>query len=543
MAIAAPVKPMFYGSLRWRLQIWHALILSLAIVGFGAVLYLEIRKARLDEIDGEMLAAVRTLDGALRGLPPQVLQSGLKENLDSQRPPRQPERFPPPEGEDEPSRPGPGFGPPASEPSVRFAPREQINRMLTLPASFVDRYTADRSVPFFVAWAGDGSVLKSTGIPKDEIPPRPNFPQSGKDFEGRVRGNVREVFLRGPQRTEILVGRSVEHEMQALRQLLWQIVLTGVAVILLGLAGGRWLSRRAVAPIETMSEMAASISASKLYRRIDLKGIDNELASLGQVLNAMFDRLERSFHQQIQFTADASHELRTPLAVVLTNAELALSRPRTVEEYREMIEVCQRAARRMKVLVDDLLTLARADSGRLELQHANVDLRQLAEECAALIRPLAEQNQLNIHVSGETICVCGDCHRLAQVFTNLLSNAVRYTPPQGHVNVVIQRVGAKAVISVADTGRGIPPADLPHVFDRFARVDMARTREQGGTGLGLAICRSIIEAHGGSIEIGSELNHGTTVTVQLPAAITANIAAERPRLVDLSSAEALGENL
>ncbi len=218
----------------------------------------------------------------------------------------------------------------------------------------------------------------------------------------------------------------------------------------------------------------------------------------------------------MRFTADASHELRTPLTVILTQVELALSRPREATAYRESLQACGRAATRMKSLVDDLLTLARADSGKLELRAEPIDLARIAEGSVALLQPLALERGVRILREINPAPLNGDPERLGQVITNLVSNAIQYTQPGGKVVISTRCDGSSALLIVEDTGVGIPEIDLPLVFDRFHRVDSARSRGSGGSGLGLAICQGIVKAHGGEIAVASTLDHGSRFTVTIP---------------------------
>jgi heavy metal sensor kinase len=349
----------------------------------------------------------------------------------------------------------------------------------------------------------------------DSVPPDewlgPRFP-----IRFRSRGRLREVVLMGPGRTTIVVGRPIDRELDALSRLTWRLVLTGAGVFAAGLIGGWWLSSRAVGPIAEISRTVEGITASSLSRRIDLKDVDLELGNLAAMINTMLDRLERSFDQQVRFTADASHELRTPLSVVLTQVELALSRPRSEGEYRDALASCGRAARRMKSLVEDLLTLSRADSGHLDLNIEPVDLVAIVDECLEALRPLAERRGVRLiqECGSDPIELMADPDRLAQVVTNLLENAILYNREHGEVRASTETDGEVVVLTVADTGVGIAEDQCPRVFDRFHRVDRARSRETGGSGLGLAIAREIVEAHGGSIEIASAIDHGTTVHVR-----------------------------
>jgi two-component system OmpR family sensor kinase len=507
-----------FKSIRWRLLAWHAAILILTVAGFGAALYFQIRKSRFDEIDADLQSSARSLEGTLRGFPPPVLDGGP----------------PPPNGG------GPGGGPggggggppppfgdgpppdgprPGSRPPPRESPERRMERMLTLPSSSRRRPDDDpHGEPYFVVWLGNGEVFKASPLPLDAAMPayEPTNTDDAGRLEVRQRGPFREVRIVGTRRTEVLVGRSIQREQHDLTILGWQLVLTGLGVLAVGLVGGFFLSSRAVRPIAAMSATAASISANNLDHRIDVKEVDSELGNLATVLNEMFARLEGAFERQARFTADASHELRTPLTVIHSFAELALSKPRTSAEYQETLDTCVRATRRMKSIVEGLLTLARADAGKLELKRQPLDLGALVTDAASLLEPLAVQKNVQLSVQAPPLEMLGDMTRLAQVVTNLVSNAINYNRPGGSVTATLTTEGGEAVLIVADTGCGIPEEDGSHLFERFYRVDKARSRELGGSGLGLAICKSIVEGLGGTIGFTTELNKGSSFVVRLP---------------------------
>jgi len=231
----------------------------------------------------------------------------------------------------------------------------------------------------------------------------------------------------------------------------------------------------------------------------------------------MIARLERSFAEVRRFTADASHELRTPLTAIRTETEVALRKLSITPEQQQLLgsvlEECERLAR----LTDQLLALSREDAGVAHQAREPVDLTALVTGVAETMRPLAEARglRLDARASG-ALLVRGDESRLRQVFYNLLDNAIKYTPAGGEVRVRAEAREGEAVVTVRDSGVGIPAEHLPRVFDRFYRVDKARSREMGGTGLGLSITRSIVVAHGGRIELDSSPGRGTTCTVTLP---------------------------
>ena len=274
------------SSLRWRIQAWHALILGLVVASAATAFFLQVRRSRFDEIDAELLAGARVLEGVLRTVPV--------------GPPDQ-------EAGDPPDGPAPGGRSPPRPPLPRGRGFEQA---LSLPPSFEDRYIEEGQDPYFVIWGHDGEILRAEPpSAADEVPLDPWIRPEWQE-NARSRGRLREVSLLGPTETVILVGRPIGRELHDLRGLAWRLGLSGLGVFAAGLLGGWWLSGRAVRPIETMSHTVAGITASSLSRRIDLEGIDTELGELGGLLNTMLGRLEASFDQQVRFTADASHELR-----------------------------------------------------------------------------------------------------------------------------------------------------------------------------------------------------------------------------------------
>jgi signal transduction histidine kinase len=315
------------------------------------------------------------------------------------------------------------------------------------------------------------------------------------------------------------------------------VMLTLLPLALLGAgAGGYAVASRALAPVDQITRSAADISAQDLSQRLPVTTRD-ELGRLATTFNALIERLQQAFERQRRFTADASHELRTPLSIIraITSQKPGApvgGRRRTPEEYEEALHQIDEAAAYMTKLAAHLLTLARADSGQLLLEKERIDLTELLEHVAGQV---GEASGRSIPVHSEEPggagpsggagprgaaggWVMGDPMRLIELFLNLLDNAARYTPATGSVEVHVSSEGDHTRVVVRDTGIGIPPEHLPHIFERFYRVDKARAREEGGVGLGLAIARWVAEAHGGSIWAESEPGRGTTMTVTLPAA-------------------------
>jgi two-component system, OmpR family, sensor kinase len=370
----------------------------------------------------------------------------------------------------------------------------------------------DADQPYFIIWAADGAILRQSS-PCPSVP----HPVGLISSAFRQRGDLREVVAAGPAGRTILVGRSIHRELAGLANLRWSLLGAGAAVLAIGMLGSIGLARRALRPIQLISDAARSISGSDLSRRIDLRETKSELGSLAETLNDAFDRLESAFHRQAQFTADASHELRTPLSVIRAGGELALKKSRTSDEYRKTIESSLRAARRMQSLVESLLVLARADAHALELNYTRFDLRAAVDECAALLLPVAIQRNVRIKADGAGIELEADRDRILQLLTNLIGNAIQYNREGGSATVLIVRDGSHVAVKVVDTGIGIATRDQARIFERFFRADPARDRDSGGCGLGLAICRSIACAHGGDISFSSVPGVGSAFMVRLPA--------------------------
>jgi len=331
----------------------------------------------------------------------------------------------------------------------------------------------------------------------------------------RIRGEFHEIY-RMPFGDYLLVGRSIAPELASMRRIAIWLVAAGGAVLLVGLVGGWWVATRAIRPIEDISATAVKIAGGDLSKRIDAVDTDSELGRLAEVLNSTFARLEAAFGNQARFTSDASHELRTPVSVILSQTQTALARSRSAPEYREALEACQRSAQRMRKLIESLLELARLDAGQEPMKREQFDLAKIARDCVELVRPLAAEKAIVIYCNLPVTDCLGDPERVSQVVTNLLSNAIHFNRNQGEVRVTSRTENNEAALSVSDTGDGISPEEIPHLFERFYRVDKSRSRIQGRTGLGLAISKAIVDAHGGTIEITSHPGTGTTFQVRLP---------------------------
>jgi heavy metal sensor kinase len=316
----------------------------------------------------------------------------------------------------------------------------------------------------------------------------------------------------------LIVTQSAYNMNQTLSTFRQALLLTSLVTVILAGILGFFLINRMLHPVQAITRTAREIQENNLSQRLDVQAKD-ELGSLATTLNQTFSRLEAAFIREREFTADASHELRTPLAIAQGEATLALKEERSREEYQKALESISRQLSRTSSLINRLLFLARSDD-RLELVLTEIDLTGLMSETAQDARILCESKHIVLDWQPENnatgIKVKGDVIRLRELFLNLLENAVRYTPEGGRISLSVDKDSGYARIAVSDTGVGIPAEHLPHIFERFYRVDKSRSRSEGGAGLGLAISRRIAEVHGGRIEVASEAGKGSTFTVFLP---------------------------
>src|SRR6267378_6047022 len=329
---------------------------------------------------------------------------------------------------------------------------------------------------------------------------------------------IRAIPQAGGQFGALFAGADTRSAELGLQQLVSTIIVAFVIGLVPAVLVGRWLAGRALEPVDRMiTEVREITDGRTLHRRLAVPMVKDELGRLAETLNQMMTRLERSFIALRRFTADASHELKTPLTVVRAGVERAITRPDVPQETLAALEETLQEVNRMTELLDSLLTLARADEGRAELHRDPVDLRAIVTEAGETGELLADHAgvAIEIRTPPEPLVLAVDRSRVRQLILNLIENAVKYTPRGGNVSVQLGGNGGKVLLTVADSGIGIAPGDLPHIFDRFWRADSARTRTgaRPGAGLGLAISKWIAEAHGGTIEVQSRPGRGTTFTV------------------------------
>jgi heavy metal sensor kinase len=454
-----------FGSLRVRLTLWYVLLLALILAGFCTFIYLRLLRDLYSEADRLLVDEARGLSSAVQTDDASNL-AGLLNDV------------------------------PAG--TIVVVGDTASGSVLASPGS--SQAAADLRAMGFQPAPADASVQSVT-------------------LAGDTTWRLATLTVTDASNTEwiVRVARSDRDVQAALRQLLAQMALAVPLVLLVAIASGLFLAGRALDPIDAITRTAAQIGAEDLGRRLGLHGRD-ELARLAATFDSMLDRLEKAFEQQRQFTADASHELRTPLAMLMSQIDIALERPRSPEQYQQTLRSLREDVAELSRLVSEMLMLARAEAGQEPLAADRLDLAELASGVASSMEPLASARhvQLVARDCGDAPLV-GDETRLMQLVVNLVDNAIKYTPPGGVVTVATRHEPGWAIVEVADTGPGIRPEHRQRIFERFFRSDMARSRG-GGAGLGLAISRWIAEAHGGEIRVESGPAGGTSFCVRLPGA-------------------------
>ena len=454
---------------RWRLTIWYAALLALSMALFGGMLYVVLRQELYTSFDEQLLnqaaltlAAVRVEDGR-----------------------------------------------PSFESSVAG---------ITDGEYFLRLLDADGRVLFETGGNPVGVPLDQ-GVVNAALGGRTVY-SAALDEDGETLRLISVSVRQGGAADDVAgvlqVGLDRNEIDEPLAGLLGALTLAGPIVLLATAAGGYLLAGRALAPVATITDLAARIGAGDLRSRLNLDLPNDELGRLARTFDAMLARIDDAFERQRRFTGDAAHELRTPLSLMRGQVDLALARPRSAGEYREALQAFDGDIERMTALVGTLLTLARSDAGQLALERAPFDLAETVHLVLEQYAPVAEEAGVALRSEATSAPLVADEDLLVQLLVNLIDNALAHTPDGGNVTAGCRAENDQIRLWVADSGEGIAPEHLPRVSDRFYRVDAGRTRERGGTGLGLAICKAIAEVHGGTIGLTSRMGSGTRVELVLP---------------------------
>ncbi|HHL40783.1 MAG TPA: HAMP domain-containing protein [Deltaproteobacteria bacterium] len=406
---------------------------------------------------------------------------------------------------------------------------------LILPSHFdviLERFFGIRTTGNYIQVLDPSGEIKGRSTSLEEMSLPVSQEALKEALRGRTHYGIIEGFGRYPVRVVtkpiivkrkgvaaiVQVGTSLEGSEKLFHGMVYMFIFGVAASIIVASWVGWFLSGKALRPVDAITTMARRIGAENLNERLHIDGPKDEIGRLAETFNDMIGRLERSFRQIKQFTADASHELRTPLTVLKGEIEVALRSNASAAELRTILESALEEIDRLSHIVQNLLMLARSDkNGHMLAARVRFDAT-----VASVVENIKKRGaDRGVSITGDSLApvtVMGDAYMLGQLVYNLLENAVKYTPAGGMVNVCLEEKNGSAILTVRDTGCGIAEEDLPHVFDRFYRVDKARTREVGGAGLGLSICKEIVESMKGTIEVRSVYGKGSVFTVRLPLA-------------------------
>lgn len=457
-------------SIRFRLTAWYSTVLALALVIFGAFTWFAVRETLFHAVDETLADRV---EGVRRFMENQIGALSVEEIRDEFK-----------------------------EHSV-LGPGGDL---------------------FQVCDAAGVWLYRSASLENDAVPIHlpADVPAKGLVEDRQVAGTSlrflsRSVTVLGKPYT-VQVAAPTHELVEGLTGFKWALMLLVPVVLIAATAGGWWMSRRALQPVDQVTATARSIGEQSLGNRLPVPNTEDELQRLSETLNQMLDRIEGAFRRVTQFTADASHELRTPVALIRTTSEIALRKHRSDAEYRQALDEVHAESVRTTGLIENLLTLARADAGKETLDRTPVDLASLVLEVSGQAEKLARQKGITLACQAPEgiAAISGDRGTLRRLFFILLDNAVKYTPPGGEIQVGINENPANVTVDVCDAGVGISPQDLPHIFERFYRSDKSRNRDSGGAGLGLSLAKWIVDAHGGFMEVESAVDRGSTFRVSLP---------------------------
>lgn len=517
-------------SLRARLTLWFSVVLGLSLAVFGGLTHTSIRNELITNLDVSLNKVISGLDVIIRTkakeatlTPPQ----GPLRRRSREREEKGELAFLTDSTQQDTSKIKSAIKPLKVEPKTE-KPHEEVDAiwsdiyesLLLTPRNFMIQVMDSNGV---IVWKSenlqDDSLLLPEAFINSARDSVAQFTTITQRISKREEGSIRIAIARS--RSALIVAGYPSGEVEALLpQYFSALLLLAPVVLALSTIGGWFLAKASLRPVDEITRTAQDITASNLSRRLPVTNTKDEIGRLSETLNDMISRLESSFERIRQFTADASHELRTPLTIMTGELELALRSRKTPDEYQAVLSSALQEVLRLSHVVESLLLLSRTDMGRVSLHMERVNLGELLADLADAATILGTQK--NIYITFRTspdLYVSADGGKLRQVFLNLVDNAVKYTPSGGMISIAIHREGNWAEVRVRDTGIGIEREHLRKIFDRFYRVDKARSRELGGAGLGLSIVQWIIQIHNGTISVESEPAKGSTFIVRLPIII------------------------
>jgi len=482
---------MHFRSLRFKLTVWYVLILGILLISFSSFLYFTLSKSLHRDVDNKL----RSLAELIASESSSPLSKFGFGNIDQ-----------------------------ALETSMNLKPIGKFIQVL------------DES----------GNIgRKSDNLKNVQLPISLNTLKNASKgvitFEtNRTIGNTPLRILTFPviennHVTKIVqIASSLEDVEDALNTLFIILIITVPLALMVASLGGQFLAHKALKPVDNITQTARMITSQNLNQRITPPKVKDEISRLIDTFNEMISRLDQSFQQIKQFSSDASHELKTPLTILKGEAEVTLRKERTPQEYQQILKSNLEEINRMSQIIEDLLLLSKADTGEIRLNKEVISLTEILNEVVAQMDILAKSKNLHLFTSNhlQDIHIFGDALRIRELFINLIENGIKYTEEGGSIHITLAKEyepllrnqsnwaggekGEFVKIIVSDTGIGIAHEDQERIFNRFFRVDKARSREQGGSGLGLSICKWIVEAHHGEIKVESQLGRGSSFIVNFP---------------------------
>ena len=461
-------------SLKFQLIAWYAGLLVAVLLLLGLATFLALRSSLVGSLRENQLRRARQIAELIR----EEVQRGAEQDI-------------------------------GREVDVRYAP-PQNDRFV--------RITRQDGVRLYLSAPPPSQSFDPVSVPPPAWPRNVEASRQVPLLGGRkLLLTAHEVKLAGGGRFLIETGAPMDAVQADLNKWLWFLAATLPVVLGIALGGGFVLVKRALSPVDRIAASAERISSQNLSERLPVAQTGDELERLSMALNRMIERLDLAFSQSRRFVADASHELRTPLSVLRGELESLVRQPEFTNEWRDRVGSALEEIERLSQLVEGLFAISRLDAGEATAEWVPLDLAQLATATADHMSLLAEDKSIQVTCDASVgVCVAGDRARLKQVVVNLLDNAIKYTPEGGAVKMTVSAENGRAVLEISDSGIGIPAEALPRVFERFFRVDQARSRDQGGAGLGLSIVKSICTAHHGRVTAASEPGRGSRFRVELP---------------------------
>ena len=483
---------MHFRSLRFKLTLWYVLILGILLISFSTFLYFTLSKSLQRDVDNK-LRSLAELVSSESSSPLSKFGFG---NIDQ-----------------------------ALETSMNLKPIGKFIQVLDESGNIGRKSENLKNVQLPISLnalknASKGSITFETNRSIGNTPLRIiTFPVVENNHVTKI----------------VQIASSLEEVEDALNTLFIILIITVPLALMVASLGGQFLAHKALKPVDDITQTARMITSQNLNQRITPPKVKDEISRLIETFNGMISRLDQSFRQINQFSSDASHELKTPLTILKGEAEVMLRKERTQQEYQQTLKSNLEEINRMSQIVEDLLLLSKADTGEIKLNKEDINLSEILTGVVAQMDMIARSKRLHLSASSnhQDIYIFGDALRIRELFINLIENGIKYTEEGGSIHITLQKEYPPwvrnqsdraekerekfAKIIVSDTGIGISKEDQEKVFNRFFRVDKARSREQGGSGLGLSICKWIVEAHQGEIKVESELEKGSSFIVKLPS--------------------------